>query len=376
MLPQDKSQALPTAPFRLGLPLSAGVLVILLTVSGTAGPKDKTVSDTSSDNVLFSDATIHGMLFVDGKFIEAPYAVTATSDAVRVNGTVLNYTAIESEYDDLLEDRFRRRNESARADGRRRPRQTQPPAVRIARELSEALIDRNIVVSFAGFPCQILSGGNQEYLFFDALLAEQPTAEQTADFGSLAGNAAAEPVWQEWLQSFHPAGQLRNDMAQRLQALVQIETQNTQKIAALARLDRFAYPLTLVAMMLGVIALGHMLKWTARSLVTDQGPNCSPESVRCAELALLLMLGMSAIDLLWTILAGQAGIMKEVNPLAAGLITSPASLAMFKVTATAVGCGILFAFRTRKRVQDATWWMCLICVLVTFRWVMFDSLNT
>ena len=91
---------------------------------------------------------------------------------------------------------------------------------------------------------------------------------------------------------------------------------------------------------------------------------------------ILLMLGMSAVDLLWTIMAGQAGVMKEINPLAAGLIQTPTSLALFKVTATAIGCGLLYSFRDRRRVQEATWWMCLVCVLVTFRWVMFDSMTT
>ena len=126
-------------------------------------------------------------------------------------------------------------------------------------------------------------------------------------------------------------------------------------------------------MLLSVFALGHVLKWTAKSIVAEQNAAYSPEVTRCVEVALLLMLAMSLIDLVWTILAGQAGVMKEVNPLAATYLDSPVQLVAFKVTATGLGCGILYAWRRRKQVQDATWWMCLVCVLLTFRWVVFDS---
>ena len=83
---------------------------------------------------------------------------------------------------------------------------------------------------------------------------------------------------------------------------------------------------------------------------------------------------MSVLDLVWTILAGQAGVMTELNPLAAKFIDSPGQLAFFKMFATATGFGILFVWRQRRQVQQAIWWMCLVCVLLTFRWVMFDSM--
>ena len=67
--------------------------------------------------------------------------------------------------------------------------------------------------------------------------------------------------------------------------------------------------------------------------------------------------------------------MKEVNPLAVGIVHSPQALAAFKVIATSLGFALLYALRKQKRGQEVTWWMCLVCVLVTFRWVIFDSMN-
>ena len=127
-------------------------------------------------------------------------------------------------------------------------------------------------------------------------------------------------------------------------------------------------------MMLGVISLGHMLKWSARDFDPDRDASHGPAAGKFVQNALLLMTGMAMIDLCWTILAIQAGVMREVNPLAAGLVHSPLALAAFKFTAMSVSFGIFFTLRERKRAQQATWWMCLICILVTFRWVVVDSL--
>ena len=138
-------------------------------------------------------------------------------------------------------------------------------------------------------------------------------------------------------------------------------------------MEKFSYPLTLAAMLVGVIALGHVMKWTARTIVAEQREDYAPQIARCVEIALLLMLVMSSIDLVWTILAGQAGVMREVNPFAAGFIQSPLQLVMLKVCATGLGCGILYIWRQKPQIHDATWWMCLVCVLLTFRWVVFDS---
>jgi hypothetical protein len=65
--------------------------------------------------------------------------------------------------------------------------------------------------------------------------------------------------------------------------------------------------------------------------------------------------------------------MRELNPVAAQLVGSPMHLILFKVVATGAGGAILFIWRHRSQIQQAAWWMCLVCVLLTFRWVVFDS---
>jgi len=66
--------------------------------------------------------------------------------------------------------------------------------------------------------------------------------------------------------------------------------------------------------------------------------------------------------------------MRELNPLASRLISDPEALVAFKVVATLLGCGVLFALRRHSRAQLASWWMCLVCTMLTFRWLMFNSM--
>jgi hypothetical protein len=144
--------------------------------------------------------------------------------------------------------------------------------------------------------------------------------------------------------------------------------------AALRRLENVAYPLTILGMLVGVFALGYLLQWSARGLVSDDVASCAPQSVRSTWVGLLLIIAMSAIDLIWTILSGSAGLMNELNPVASDLIHSPLHLLIFKVSATAFGVGLLYVARRRRQPQLATWWVCLVFVLLTFRWAVFNSL--
>ena len=69
------------------------------------------------------------------------------------------------------------------------------------------------------------------------------------------------------------------------------EADGIAKMAALQRLDSMSYPLTVLGMLLSVFALGHVLKWTAKSIVAEQNADYTPEVTSCVEVALLLMLG-------------------------------------------------------------------------------------
>ncbi|MEQ9409110.1 MAG: DUF5658 family protein [Fuerstiella sp.] len=386
----------------------------LLADSGVSEDTRQSGGGVAQKSLLFSDSVFDGVLYLNGTYVSPPYRIEASNDSIWINGMACDQLIdSESKPDDFHDartgartgarvdgrgdgrgdGRFRgemraegRRNDEAapdferrrgwwgsNAESRRRPSWRQSSAVRLARSISESLDTDNTVIILDEAVIN-LNSASEFHDFADAVLAESPDAEQIANCLNLVRDASVKELWHQWLKEHDTTPDERQALQPRLETIVAAEDRNLRSIAANHRLRTFAYPLTIAGMLLGVFALGHMLKWTGRGLGAKDGDTASPESTRAAEVALLLMLGMSAIDLIWTVLAGQAGAMKELNPLAARFIHSPESLALFKVVATAIGCGILYAWRHRSQIQHATWWMCLVCVLLTFRWVMFDSM--
>ena len=85
---------------------------------------------------------------------------------------------------------------------------------------------------------------------------------------------------------------------------------------------------------------------------------------------------LSALDLIWTILASQAGRMREMNPFGSGLIEDPLLLIAFKVGMIGAAIAMLFVLRRHRQAQVGAWWACLICTLLTVRWLTFNSMFT
>lgn len=337
-----------------------------------------------------------GLLFVNDEFVPGPYDVQVSETQVTVNGVLcfeIDQQPAAQRNDDWRDGN--RRNDQRRepgffgqqggrggepgARGRRggpggrgergeRGGRAEPPGGRMI----SSLVTDNLVVIRTGIEAQYMNGKNM-YTFCNAMTADSPTPEQIKAFAALSSGQEHHAHWKKWLLSFKPDGDLFSRMQAEVERSDNMIATTDAKVLAMGRLETFNYPLTIAGMLLSVLALGHLLKWATKIVMAESSANASGDIIRCAEIALLLMLAMSAIDLVWTILAGQAGVMREINPLAAGLIKTPVQLVAFKVVATGIGFAILYAWRRRSQIQQATWWMCLVCVLLTFRWVVFDS---
>ena len=363
---------------RSGLCFTVGAGLAVLAILAGAGStglvaQEAGLSQTSPGSMpLFEQTVEQGILFVDGEFVEPPYAIEAVGNRATVNGrTVFEMPAKASEQPSFPGSR-RQRWRSEASDEMDDDYETPRSARRAAERIAEELEARHIVVASSGRPFRNLRLGGDIFTFCEVMLAAERSPQQVNEFIRLSGDETQFDTWRGLLDVSQ--GKVLRDRLQAYYDRIQaIEAAGVSRAAAIVRMETFAYPLTLAGMLVGVIALGHVLKWTAKSIVAEQREDYAPEVTRCVEIALLLMLVMSAIDLTWTILAGQAGAMREVNPLAAGYIQSPLHLIALKVVATGLGCGILYAWRQRRQVQNATWWMCLVCVLLTFRWVVFDS---
>ena len=332
-----------------------------------------------------------GVLFLNGQDMLPPFQIEAFVDRIYVNGSVYDAvnpadsgqrTAESRQETDASSHEIageqRRRGAWGDTENRRKSEsgKNRSPGIRQARRLAESLESGEIVVLFDGAPLVMMSTGDYEHAFCSAMVEDPRTEDQVEQVAMLAGTAADADRWRLMARDLRLDPQTAELLQQRVDQIDAVEMENQRQNEAVLRLETFAYPLTLVGMLLGVFAFGHMLQWSGKGITAGAEDGGASEAARCVSVAVLLMFGMSMLDLLWTILAGQAGVMREVNPLAAAYISSPLQLAIFKVVATGLGLGILYAWRQREQIQQAAWWLCLVCVLLTFRWIMLDSMMT
>lgn len=382
---------------------------VLLFCASAPAAQETDVGSEHSQSATYSVTVDDGLLFIDGKGVAAPYHIEATEDVVSVNGMTCiseGGNALIFDDEDERSSRMPRadqgRGPAWRAAGRegrrrgpgigegssdrrgswfadrgrdRRFRPGSPVAGRQAQTLAGMLESGNIVVAFDG-AVQPIGLASDERIFCETLLSEDVDEKNKEQFLALCYSTEGRKNWSRMLQEFEKTDPLAPAMQERIDRLYAAEAENNSQVAAVYRLDTLSYPLTVLGMLLGAFAFGHMLQWSGKGITSSQDQNRSSEVGRHVVVAVFLMFCMSTLDLVWTILAGQAGVMREVNPLAAGFVRSPEQLAVFKVAATVTGLGILYVWRQRQQIQLATWWMCLVCVLLTFRWVVFDSLAT
>ncbi|MEP3481179.1 MAG: DUF5658 family protein [Fuerstiella sp.] len=353
--------------------------VLLMTI----GASQQVLGFQKAGRIATSD---FNLVFVNGEYVESPYEVQQEGNDLFVNGHRVQVSEASVSAQPEREGRNRRPNGDWQrgggggggyGGGRRgqntpqiNTRTSSSPTSRFARELHSKLQAQGLIVVFDGYPVRNLAIGD-EGLSELLLLGSSVTDQQLLDW-DFTDSSAEIAVWSNWLSSY----EISSEASSRLQTIrdhfESMEAEYHSGIENEARLEQYAYPLTVLGMLLGVIALGYLLQWAGNGLNRHE---VTAESERYVVIALCMMACMAAVDLIWTVLAGQAGQMKEINPLAASMIESPSQLALFKLLATGVGFSILYIWRQRQQIRKATWWMCLVSVLLTFRWVMFDSLR-
>jgi hypothetical protein len=282
-------------------------------------------------------AAREGFVFVDGAYLPAPYQLKQTSAGVRVNGQVTVKSRLN------------------------------------VRELAHQLERGNALIAFGADNATML----QELATMQLLRAiGQPSFDKrdvTGLLKDLPPDVAREP-WKDWLASYAPPENLQATASAHVERIDRAIAEGRSVVAASQRLSTWAYPLTVFGMFAGVVSFGHLLQFPPR------GNSELVPSRRRAELcrATVIFLGMvfvlSALDLTWTLLTAQAGQMHELNPIGQHLMGRPWLLATFKMGATALSCSLLFALRRHPRAQLASWWMCLVCTLLTFRWLVLHSM--
>lgn len=177
--------------------------------------------------------------------------------------------------------------------------------------------------------------------------------------------------WKRFADGFECPQELRIRVGEVLEKERAVEERNMAELAARKNLDSSSYPLTVFGMVLVVIAFGNLL---SNEAPLDIQSSESPVMERRVKIFLMLIAAFSVLDLIWTLLASRANALTELNPIGSQLIHNPIGLLAFKTLVTVGVIGILFVLRGHRVAQRGAWWACLICTLVTVRWLTFNSM--
>ncbi|MGE3777498.1 MAG: hypothetical protein AB7F89_09965, partial [Pirellulaceae bacterium] len=136
----------------------------------------------------------------------------------------------------------------------------------------------------------------------------------------------------------------------------------------------FRYGMTLLGMGLGVFGFGMLLQHRPHVRCARDAQDGLGEGFQLLPCYVILVVVFAAFDLACTMFADSSGGLLELNPLGNSLLSSPLTLVATKSLATLGSATILFRLRPYRIAQVTAWWLCLICVMLTFRWVVFNSM--
>lgn len=283
----------------------------------------------------------NGYVFINGALIASPYVIRQAEGQLTINGK-----AVASDPEGPL-----------------------PP-----HEIAQSLENQAAFIAFDGQPIVLL----QDARLIDCLriLSNEDLASRNLNtiFQYSWPDHVDRNQWRAWMSTYVLPEPVRTDALARVADSDAARVEGETVIAANQRLSTWAYPLTIFGMLMSVISFGHLLQFPPRGNSDLVPSRRRAELCRATVIFLVMVVILSSLDLVWTLLTSQAGQMNELNPIGRELLNDPLLLAIFKIAATLCSCGLLLMLRRHPRAQLASWWMCLVCTLVTFRWLVLNSM--
>lgn len=302
--------------------------------------------------------TEEGYFFLNGEYIPPPYIIRSTGTAAVVNGQEVR--SLQPELDDE-EDPRRTRRLSA--------------ADRFARQLGERLDQGSVIFSFADQPLVEFNDQGTQYDALKLVTAKsRPVQIKKVGLQLPLPDGFNRQIWDQWVGRYVAPAALLSRVEPMLVSFEHSEAVAVAEVRATQRLNTFSYPLTLGGMLITVLSIGHLLSNRPPKAKTALAMDADPETLSVATYSLILVGLLSCLDLVWTLLASQAGQMRELNPVGSQFIRNPIMLIAFKISVTGMAIGLLFFLRRYVRAQTAAWWACLICTMLAVRWLTFNSM--
>ncbi|MEZ6126269.1 MAG: DUF5658 family protein [Planctomycetaceae bacterium] len=300
-------------------------------------------------------ADAEGYLFVDGQYVKRPYQFVRSGETIEVNGIALDGPGLS-----IGRERRRHSEDSFQHSG---------PARRSWKRIADSLSNGELVVFVTDRPLITV-----QRIDIPEVASALMSLESHETLPSCLVDELTEEQWRSWKESFVPVEDFRLRVEAEVARRDALEAQNNSSILAVHRLNTWSYPLSIVGMLAVVLAMGHLLSHRPIEEPGPAGARTSSQVTVVVGRSLLLVAFLSLLDLVWTILTAQAGVIREVNPVARNLISDPMQLMMLKVGATTLAITLLYTLRRHAIAQSASWWSCLVCTLLTARWLTFTSM--
>ena len=293
-----------------------------------------------------------GFLFVEDRYVSLPYRVGFDENNVFINDVPLDSVVLKN----LVTEKSLQNGRWLQQGFRR---------------LYLHLTTGGTLVLYGDAPVLLLANTESSDLL--KTLINNGALESLANTG-LAGDIqlpGERSYWKRFADGFECPQELRVRVDEVLEKERAVEERNLAEIAARKLLSSSSYPLTIFGMLLVVIAFGNLL---SNEAPLDIQSSESPVMDRRVKIFIMLIAAFSVLDLIWTLLASRANALTELNPIGSQLIHNPIGLLAFKTLVTVGVIGILFVLRGHRVAQRGAWWACLICTLVTVRWLTFNSM--
>lgn len=380
-------------------------LLTLLVFIGTV--QSSQAADPMTDDVepaptLKSEPIHTGFVLIDGKYIESPYIIISEKERLTINGHPISINPLQ-----LPKDRPRARQRSGIRGGPRRGpgrtsmpqdvfRKNRQPDSERASVLSSSNVDGNLLhqqrvidliekklkmnatlVAWQGKPACFVANYLGVMVLAD-LSSDKSSEEKIDSIIALDIKGLTEPMIIHAVEHFEPSSQLDTrlvDMQDEYSALIEYMDRKRDGIwLSSPRSRSIRYTVTVLAMMFGVVALGILLTHRPETKGSWREIDDSSGSLSIVKWCIIMLVVLGLFDLGCTILAAQTSVFVELNPLGGSISKNPIALSALKLGSLLLGCGLLFFLRKYRGAQFASWWLSLVCVVVTFRWAAFNTM--
>jgi hypothetical protein len=353
-------------------------------------------------------STDRGILIVDGQFICPPYQFEVVDRDFSVNGIKLSPDEYDLSFfqpEELFDEHSPRRlgfgednlQQVSASEGEqswmqrrsgpwgrrsgmmRRPRRERvgDPVDELVTAIYATANSHGVTVLAKGQTPLMLERTRTGHELLVALLAKStpsPSSGVVLDPPNSMRHELERQAWNQVIADFQPSPEFVSSARSSVDEVSALQDSGEKILRATLWADSISYPLTLFAMVVVVVAFGHLLSNKPCIENVDRQDAVSPETRKIVMKSLLIFALLSLVDLIWTLVAGATGSMRELNPIGNEIIHSPARLIAFKLTAVSVTVALLYSLHHRPIAQVASWWSCLVLTLLTARWLTFNSM--